>query len=85
MGIRAEHLSYIYNASTAMESAAIRDVSFEINDGEFVGLIGHTGSGKSTLIQHLNGLIRATEGDILYEGTSIYSKGYPMKELRGKV
>ena len=85
MGIRAEHLSYIYNAGTAMESAAIRDVSFEINDGEFVGLIGHTGSGKSTLIQHLNGLIRATEGDILYEGTSIYSKGYPMKELRGKV
>lgn len=85
MGIRAEHVSYVYNAGTAMESAAIKDVSFEINDGEFVGLIGHTGSGKSTLIQHLNGLIRATEGDILYEGKSIYSEGYKMKALRGNV
>ena len=85
MGIRAEHVSYVYNAGTAMESAAIKDVSFEIKDGEFVGLIGHTGSGKSTLIQHLNGLIRATEGDILYEGTSIYSEGYKMKDLRGNV
>ena len=59
---------------------ALKHVNFEINDGEFVGLIGHTGSGKSTLIQHLNGLIRPTGGDILYHGTSIYSDGYKMKE-----
>ncbi|MCR5369204.1 MAG: energy-coupling factor transporter ATPase [Clostridium sp.] len=85
MGIRAEHISYVYNAGTAMEETALRDVSFEINDGEFVGLIGHTGCGKSTLIQHLNGLLHATGGDILFNGKSIYSDGYQMKDLRGKV
>lgn len=85
MGIRAEHLSYIYNAGTAMESAAIRDVSFEINDGEFVGLIGHTGSGKSTLIQHLNGLNRASSGQIFVDGKKIYEDGYPMRQLRFRV
>ena len=74
MGIRAEHISYVYNAGTAMEETALRDVSFEINDGEFVGLIGHTGCGKSTLIQHLNGLLHATGGDILFNGKSIYSE-----------
>ena len=68
-----------------MESQAIDHVSFEIADGEFVGLIGHTGSGKSTLIQHLNGLIRATSGDILYNGEDIYAKGYNMRTLRGNV
>ena len=85
MGIRAEHLSYIYNAGTAMESAAIRDVSFEINDGEFVGLIGHTGSGKSTLIQHLNGLIKPTSGEVLFEGKNIWDNGYDLRSLRTHV
>ena len=63
----------------------LKHVNFEIKDGEFVGLIGHTGSGKSTLIQHLNGLIKADSGDILYHGTSIYSEGYKLRELRGRV
>lgn len=85
MSIKAMNLSYEYGAGTAFEQKALKDISFEIKDGEFVGLIGHTGSGKSTLIQHLNGLIKATSGDILYQGVSIYSDGYKMKELRSKV
>ena len=85
MSIKVRDLNYTYGAGTALEQQALKHVNFEINDGEFVGLIGHTGSGKSTLIQHLNGLIRPTGGDILYHGTSIYSDGYKMKELRSKV
>ncbi|MDD6195806.1 energy-coupling factor transporter ATPase [[Clostridium] aminophilum] len=85
MAIKVEDICYTYGAGTAMESQAIDHVSFEIADGEFVGLIGHTGSGKSTLIQHLNGLIRATSGDILYNGEDIYAKGYNMRTLRGNV
>ena len=85
MSIKVIDLNYTYGAGTAFEQHALKHVNFEINDGEFVGLIGHTGSGKSTLIQHLNGLIRPTGGDILYHGTSIYSDGYKMKELRSKV
>ena len=60
MSIRAEHLNHIYGDGTVYEQYALRDVNFEIQDGEFVGLIGHTGSGKSTLIQHLNGLLKAS-------------------------
>lgn len=85
MSIEAVNLNYVYGAGTAFEQRALKDINFKINDGEFVGLIGHTGSGKSTLIQHLNGLIKASSGDILYHGTSIYGEGYKMKELRGKV
>ncbi len=85
MSIKVVDLNYTYGAGTAFEQHALKHVDFEINDGEFVGLIGHTGSGKSTLIQHLNGLIRPTSGDILYHGTSIFSDGYKMKELRSKV
>ena len=85
MGIRAEHLSYTYGGGTALELPALRDVSFEIPDGQFVGLIGHTGSGKSTLIQHLNGLIRATGGKLFVDGENIYEKGYNMRALRTKV
>ena len=61
------------------------DVNFEIKDGEFVGIIGHTGSGKSTLIQHLNGLIRASSGALYYNGENIYEDGYDMKKLRTRV
>ena len=64
---------------------ALKNVNFEIPDGQFVGLIGHTGSGKSTLIQHLNGLIKPTSGTIYYEGTDIHSEGYSLRELRSKV
>lgn len=85
MSIKVVDLNYMYSAGTAFEQQALKNINFEIQDGEFVGLIGHTGSGKSTLIQHLNGLIRPTSGDILYNGTSIFSAGYSMKEHRSKV
>lgn len=85
MSIRAEHINYIYSQGTAFEHYALKDVSFEIGEGEFIGLIGHTGSGKSTLIQHLNGLIRATDGAIYYDGKNIYEKDYDMRKLRNKV
>ena len=85
MAIDVQHLTFTYNAGTALEQKALDDVSFQITDGEFVGLIGHTGSGKSTLIQHLNGLIRATSGKISYNGEDIYAKDYKMKDLRSKV
>ena len=83
--IRAEHLTFKYHPDTPMETVALDDVNVEIGEGEFVGIIGHTGSGKSTLIQHLNGLIRPTSGDLLFCGESIYQKGYSLKDLRGQV
>ena len=85
MAIKVEHLNHIYGQDTIFEQYALKDVSPTIGDGEFVGLIGHTGSGKSTLTQHLNGLLKASSGDILYNGTSIYSEGYSLKELRSHV
>ena len=85
MAIQVEDLCYTYGEGTALERQALKHVSFEIQDGEFVGLIGHTGSGKSTLIQHLNGLIKPTSGDIKYQGVSIYSQGYKLEDLRSKV
>jgi len=85
MGIRAEHINYIYGQGTAFEQHALKDISFTIEDGQFVGLIGHTGSGKSTLIQHLNGLIKATDGAIYFNDENIYQDGYDMKALRSKV
>ena len=85
MSIRAENLNYIYGKGTAFEQYALKDVNFEIQDGEFVGIIGHTGSGKSTLIQHLNGLIKATSGKIYFNGEDIYAPGYDLKKLRQKV
>lgn len=85
MAIKAEHLNYVYGQGTAFEQHALKDVDLEIPDGEFVGLIGHTGSGKSTLIQHLNGLIRATSGTIYYNGKNIYEEGYDMRSLRNHV
>ena len=85
MSIRAENLNYIYGKGTAFEQYALKDINFEIQDGEFVGIIGHTGSGKSTLIQHLNGLIKATSGKIYFNGEDIYAPGYDLKQLRQKV
>lgn len=85
MSIKAVNLNYVYGQGTAFEQYALKDVNFEIQDGEFVGLIGHTGSGKSTLIQHLNGLLKATSGELWYEDKNIYEHGYPMKKLRSKV
>ena len=85
MAIRAEHLNYLYGAGTVYEQYALKDVSFQIEDGEFIGLIGHTGSGKSTLIQHLNGLLRAESGALYYNNENIYQEGYDMRGLRSKV
>lgn len=85
MGIILDHINYIYSKGNAYEKQALKDVNIKIEDGEFIGLIGHTGSGKSTLIQHLNGLLRATSGSIYYNGQDIYDKDYNMKEHRSKV
>ena len=85
MSIKLEHINYIYGEGTAYEKHALKDINLEIPDSQFVGIIGHTGSGKSTLIQHLNGLIKATSGVIYYNGENIYAEGYSMKELRSHV
>ena len=85
MAIEIKHLNHIYGKDTIFEQYALKDVNMTIEDGEFIGLIGHTGSGKSTLTQHLNGLLKASDGDILYNGESIYREGYSMKHLRSKV
>lgn len=85
MSIILDHVNYIYSKGTSDEIKALDDVSFEIATGDFVGLIGHTGSGKSTLVQHLDGLLKATSGNIYYNGEDIYDDDYSMKSLRGKV
>lgn len=85
MAIEIKNLNHIYGKDTIFQQYALKNVNLTIRDGEFIGLIGHTGSGKSTLTQHLNGLLRATDGDILYNGESIYREGYSMKTLRSKV
>ena len=85
MAIKLEHVNYIYGADTELSVAALKDVSLSIDDGQFIGLIGHTGSGKSTLVQHLNGLLKATSGAIYYNGKNIYEEGYDLKTLRSRV
>lgn len=85
MSIALDHVSYVYSPGTAYEKHALKDVSLEIEQGQFVGIIGHTGSGKSTLIQHLNGLMKATSGKIFYNGQNIYEEGYNMRSLRSQV
>lgn len=85
MSIKLQNVNYIYGIGSGQESHALKNISFEINDGQFIGLVGHTGSGKSTLTQLLNGLEHATGGEIYYNGKNIYDKDYNMRELRGKV
>ncbi len=85
MAIRLENVNYIYSPDSAFKKQALKDVNLTIHDGEFIGLIGHTGSGKSTLIQHLNGLVRATSGNIYFNDTDIYDEKFVMKNLRAKV
>jgi len=80
-----DKINYVYNNGTAFSRHAIKDISFTINKGEFIGLIGHTGSGKSTLIQHMNGLIKATSGHIYFNGEDIYGQNYNLRQLRSKV
>lgn len=85
MSIIVDKVSYCYSEDSAYKVQALKNVSLEINDGEFIGIIGHTGSGKSTLIQHLNGLLKATSGHIYYNGQDIYDEDYNLKDLRNHV
>ena len=85
MSLILDKINYFYSKGTAFESKALKNISLSIPDGEFIGLIGHTGSGKSTLIQHMNGLIKADSGNVYYNGQDIYDKDFKMTELRRKV
>jgi energy-coupling factor transport system ATP-binding protein len=85
MPIKIEHLTHTYNPGSPFETDALKDVTLTIETGEFLGLIGHTGSGKSTLIQHLNGLLKPTAGHIWIDGTDITQPGFKLKDIRKKV
>ena len=85
MSLKLEHVSYLYGTDTTLPVRALDDICLEIPDGQFIGLIGHTGSGKSTLVQHLNGLLEPSEGILSYNGRNIWEKDFPRKELRSKV
>lgn len=85
MSMEMQHVSYVYETGTSYEQTALHDINLKIEDGQLIGIIGHTGSGKSTLIQLLNGLIRASSGQVLFHGKNIYDPDFKMKELRGKV
>ncbi len=83
--IKTEHLTHTYSQGTSYEKAAVSDVNLEIGQGEMIGVIGHTGSGKSTLIQHFNGLLRPTEGKIYVDGEDIWEKPKEIRRIRFKV
>ena len=85
MSIVIEHLNYVYMTGGPYETKALSDVNLTINDGEFIGLIGHTGSGKSTLVQHLNGLIMPTSGRVLVDGMDLADKGTDRRAVRQRV
>ena len=85
MSLRLEHVTYTYNPGTVYEMHALKDVSLDIPDGQFAGIIGHTGSGKSTLIQHFNGLMRPTSGTVFYDEEDIWQEGYSLRRLRSHV
>ena len=85
MTLIVDHVNYIYDPDSPMAHKALDDICLTIPDGQFVGIIGHTGSGKSTLVQHLNGLVTATEGHIYFDGEDIYDKDFNKKKLRSQV
>lgn len=85
MSIEINHLTHIYNKDTIFQKIALNDVNLKIEDGEFIGLIGHTGSGKSTLIQHLNALIAPTQGEILLDGENIHADKSKLKSVRQRI
>lgn len=85
MKLIVDHISYFYNKDTNQKLTALDDVNLVIGEGEFIGIIGHTGSGKSTLVQHLNGLLKPDKGTIYFNGEDVFEKGYDRKKLRSKV
>ena len=85
MSIEVKNLTHIYAKNGPYEKKALDDVSFTFKDGEFVGIIGHTGSGKSTLIQHLNGLLKPDSGTVIYNGTDIFEKSTDIRKIRAEV
>lgn len=85
MSLKLENVSFVYGKGTSAETQALKNIDLEINKGEFVAIIGHTGSGKSTLIQHFNGLEKATSGNVYYNGKSIAEKDFDIRDLRCKV
>ena len=85
MSIQVKHLTHIYSEGMPHQSIALEDVTFSAEDGQFVGIIGHTGSGKSTLVQHLNGLLKPKSGTIVVSGTDITGEGVVMRDIRKKI
>lgn len=85
MSLILDHVNYIYGEDTPLAVKALDDICLTIPDGQFVGIIGHTGSGKSTLMQHLNGLVKASSGHIYFNGEDIYDRDFDMKKLRSRV
>ena len=85
MSIELKNVTYTYSPGTAYEIHALKDINLTIPDGQFIGVIGHTGSGKSTLIQHLNALIQPTSGTVIYNGEDVWAEKYNRRELRSQV
>ncbi len=85
MSIQVRNIKHIYEKGMPTESVALDDISFDVDDGEFLGIIGHTGSGKSTLLQHLNGLLKPDEGTIVIGGVDITAEGISMVEIRKRI
>ena len=85
MSIQVKNLTHIYSEGSPYESKALEDVSFEVQDGEFIGIIGHTGSGKSTLMQQLDGLIKPKSGNIIINGVDITEPNVPLRDIRKKI
>ncbi len=85
MALKIEDITYVYDKGTAMAVNALDHISVELPDGQFIGLVGHTGSGKSTFVQMLNGIMKPTSGQILWDGQDIHAEGYDRKLLRSKV
>ena len=85
MPITADHLTYVYGGNKKLKTTAVDDISVSIDDGQFIGLIGHTGSGKTTFLQLLAGLIKPESGTVLIDGEDIFAKNFDLHSIRGKV